>query len=73
MRRRSFDIFLGRVINEKRVFFEITQAELAEEIKITQGTLCKIEAGRTSMRADTFLRVTKFLDINIETIKGEMK
>lgn len=60
---------LGILIREQRIEKGLTQAELAERLKIRRPTISEIENGHES-KTSTVLKI--FKELNISTIKERL-
>ena len=58
--------FIGKVIRNRRIKANLTQAELAEKICMSEKNFGNIENGRQFPAVNNFLRIIELLDIPME-------
>lgn len=67
---------LGELIKARRLELGLTQSDVAEEVGIEQGTLCKYEAGTSEMGYINFSNLTRVLEfefIDFTAISASLK
>lgn len=57
---------IGQRLHELRVARRWSQVELAQQLGISQPYLSKVERGRASLTAETFLRVLRLFNVGVE-------
>ncbi len=60
-------------IKKKRMFFGLTQKDLAEKIKVDRSTVAKWENGESMPRAEKLIQLAKLFDCTVDEFleKGE--
>lgn len=62
---------MGNRIREARKNAKLTQAELARQVGVTQGTVTQWETGRTAPKLHTMLTLARTLNVSVEYLIGD--
>lgn len=59
---------IGKNIRKIREFRDLTQGNLADLLKITQGAYSKIERGDAKLCAEKLIEISKILNVSLDQI-----